>query len=146
MRGYGYEFVETPVIEHTDLFVRKSGGERLAQTFEFTFRGRDLALRPEHTASVIRMFIDTMQADPLPIRLAYSGPVFRYESPQAGRSRQFTEFGCELIGAEGTAADHEIIQLAIDSLYRAGVREMTVVLGHIGVIIGFLDALNPANA
>lgn len=130
------------MIEHTELFVRKSGGERLAQLYEFEHRGRALALRPEHTASVMRYYVDQLQADPLPIRLAYSGPVFRYESPQAGRSRQFTEFGCELIGASGLMADVEMISTALDCLQAGGIVRPRMVVGHIGVVVGFLEDLN----
>jgi len=140
-RRHGYREVETPVVEATELFLRKSGGERVAQLYAFKHRGRDLALRPEFTASVVRLYVDRLQAEPLPVRLAYSGPVFRYEKPQAGRSRQFTEFGCELIGAAGPLADTEIINLALDGLRRAGVEKMHLVLGHIGVVVGYLSAL-----
>ncbi|MCO5177782.1 MAG: ATP phosphoribosyltransferase regulatory subunit [Thermomicrobiales bacterium] len=138
---YGYREVETPVVEATELFLRKSGGERVAQLYAFNHRGRDLALRPEFTASVVRLYVERLQSEPLPVRLAYSGPVFRYEKPQAGRSRQFTEYGCELIGAAGPLADTEIINLAIDGLRRAGVERMRLVLGHIGVVVGYLSAL-----
>ena len=142
VRAHDYVFVETPVIEHTELFMRKSGGERLAQIYAFNHRGRDLALRPEHTASVVRAYIDSMQAEPLPLRLAYSGPVFRYEKPQAGRSRQFTEFGCELIGAGGLRADTEIIRLALQAMRTAGISKPHIVLGHIGIVAGFLAGLH----
>jgi histidyl-tRNA synthetase len=138
---HGYRRIETPVIEHATLFARKLGGERLAQTYQFTFRGRELALRPEHTAAVMRVYVERMQVDPLPIRLSYGGPVFRYESPQAGRTRQFVEFGCELIGAEGLVADAETILLALSSVGQAGVIRPRLVLGHIGVVLGFLDQL-----
>lgn len=138
---HGYQMVETPVIEQPELFVRKSGGERLAQLYTFTYRGRELALRPEHTASIVRMYVDQFQSEPLPIRLAYAGPVFRYENPQAGRSRQFTEFGCELIGTNGLVADVETINLALDCLAELGVSRPHLVLGHIGIIIGFLEGL-----
>jgi histidyl-tRNA synthetase len=83
-----------------------------------------------------------MQTDPLPVRLAYSGPVFRYESPQAGRSRQFTEFGAELLGADGLLADAELLTLALDCLAAAGLERPHIVLGHIGVVIDFLAGLN----
>lgn len=142
VQRHGYRRIETPVIEHAELFARKLGGERLAQTYQFNFRSRDLALRPEHTASVMRAYVDTMQSDPLPVRLAYGGPVFRYESPQAGRSRQFFEFGCELIGVEGLLADAETILLAMSCVRLAGVERPTLVLGHIGVVLGFLDQLS----
>lgn len=140
-RSHGYRAVDTPVLEATELFLRKSGGDRVAQLYSFSYRGRDLALRPEFTASIVRLYVERMQADPLPVRLSYSGPVFRYEKPQAGRSRQFTEFGCELIGGSGVIADTEIISLAIEGLRRSGVEKMRLVLGHIGVVIGYLSAL-----
>lgn len=139
---YGYRFVETPIIEHAELYIRKSGGERLAQIYAFDYRNRQLALRPEHTASVIRLFVERMQTEPLPARLAYSGPVFRYENPQAGRSRQFTELGAELLGAEGLLADAEMLSLALDCLTEAGIERPHIVLGHIGVVIDFLAGLN----
>ena len=142
VQSHDYRFIETPIIEHTELFMRKSGGERLAQIYAFNHRGRDLALRPEHTASIVRAYIDNMQSEPLPLRLAYCGPVFRYEKPQAGRSRQFTEFGCELIGAGGTHADAEIIRLALQTMRSAGISKPHIVLGHIGIVAGFLAGLH----
>jgi histidyl-tRNA synthetase len=141
-RSHGYERIETPVLEHTELFLRKSGGDRLAQLYAFEHRGRDLALRPEFTASAMRLYIERLQGEPLPIRLSYAGPVFRYEKPQAGRARQFTEFGCELIGASGPVADAEIITLALDGLRLAGIERPRLVLGHIGVVINFLGGLD----
>ncbi len=137
----GYRMVETPTLEHTELFLRKSGGERISQLYNFQHRGRALALRPEHTASIMRVFVNQLQSEPLPLRLGYCGPVFRYESPQAGRSRQFTELGCELIGASGAAADTEIVDLAIDCVRRAGVEKPYVVLGHLGAVISYLNDL-----
>lgn len=141
VQAHDYNFIETPVVEHTELFMRKSGGDRLAQIYAFNHRGRDLALRPEHTASVVRTYVENLQAEPLPLRLAYCGPVFRYENPQAGRSRQFTEFGCELIGAGGLLADTEIIRLALHTLRASGIETPHIVLGHIGVVAGFLAGL-----
>jgi histidyl-tRNA synthetase len=99
-------------------------------------------LRPEFTAPAVRLFIEHLQGEPLPVRLSFSGPVFRYEKPQSGRSRQFTEFGCELIGASGPVADAEIISLALDGLRMAGVQRPRLVLGHIGIVINFLGGLD----
>ncbi len=138
----GYAAVDTPVLEHTELFLRKSGGDRLAQLYAFTHHGRNVALRPEFTASVVRQFIEAWQGEPLPVRVAYTGPVFRYEKPQAGRARQFTEFGCELIGATGVAADVEVISLALDALEQVGIERPRLVLGHIGIVAGFLAGLH----
>lgn len=139
---HGYQHVDTPVIEHTELFLRKSGGDRIAQLYAFEHRGRSLALRPEFTASAVRFYIEHLQGEPLPVRLSFSGPVFRYEKPQSGRSRQFTEFCCELIGASGPLADAEIISLALDGLRLSGVERPRLVLGHIGIVINFLSGLD----
>ncbi|RIK36754.1 MAG: histidine--tRNA ligase, partial [Chloroflexi bacterium] len=140
--SHTYALVDTPVLEHTELFLRKSGGERITQLYAFQHRGRGLALRPEFTAGIVRSWVDHLQSEPLPARLAYSGPVFRYEKPQAGRARQFTEFGCELIGGSGPLADAEIIGLALESLRVAGIARPHLVLGHIGVVIDFLAGLD----
>ncbi len=138
--GHGYRQVETPVIEPTDLFLRKSGGDRIAQMYAVHYRDHDIALRPEHTASIIRFYVGSMQSEPLPVRLMYAGPVFRYEKPQASRSRQFTEAGCELLGASGPAADAEVIHLALEGLASTGITGR-LVLGHIGIVLDFLDRL-----
>ncbi len=140
--AHGYQRVDPPVLEHTDLFLRKSGGDRIAQLYAFDHRGRSIALRPEFTAPAVRLFIEHLQGEPLPVRLSFSGPVFRYEKPQSGRSRQFTEFGCELIGASGPLADAEIITLALDGLRLAGIERPRLVLGHIGIVINFLGGLD----
>ena len=102
--SYGYEHIEVPVLEHTDLFRLKSGEDILTKLYAFPYRGRDLCLRPELTASVGRYYVDHCQAAALPQRFAYAGPVFRYERPRQGRYRQFTQAGVELIGPEGTSS------------------------------------------
>jgi histidyl-tRNA synthetase len=140
--AHGYDLVDPPVLEHTDLFLRKSGGDRVAQMYAFEHRGRSLALRPEFTAAAVRVFVEHLQAEPLPARMRFSGPVFRYEKPQAGRARQFTEFGCELIGASGPVADAEIVALALEGLATAGVARPRLVLGHIGVVISLLAGMD----
>jgi histidyl-tRNA synthetase len=140
MHAHGYALIDTPVLEHTELFLRKSGGERVAQMYAFNFRDREISLRPEHTASVLRYYVESCQSSPLPLRLAYAGPVFRYERPQAGRTRQFIDTGVELIGGRGSAADAEIIHLALEGLSAVGISG-NLVLGHIGIVLDFLDRL-----
>jgi histidyl-tRNA synthetase len=140
MASHGFRRIDTPVVEPTELFLRKSGGERIAQMYAFHYRERDIALRPEHTASVLRMYVESLQANPLPLRFAYAGPVFRYEKPQAGRTRQFTEVGCELLGAAGPAADAEVIHLALEGLEANGV-DGHLVLGHVGLVLDYLNRL-----
>jgi histidyl-tRNA synthetase len=140
MHAHGYTLIDTPVLEHTELFLRKSGGERVAQMYAFNFRDREIALRPEHTASVLRYYVESCQSSPLPLRLAYAGPVFRYERPQAGRTRQFIDTGVELIGGQGSSADAEIIHLALEGLSSVGINGK-LVLGHLGIVLDFLDRL-----
>ncbi|HET7034188.1 MAG TPA: ATP phosphoribosyltransferase regulatory subunit [Thermomicrobiaceae bacterium] len=137
---HGYRQIETPVVEATDLFLRKSGGERAAQMYAVRYREREIALRPEHTASVLRLYLDALRGEPLPLRLSYGGPVFRYEKPQAGRTRQFTEVGGELLGGSGPAADAEVIHLALSLPQAVGV-ESRLVLGHVGLVLDFLNRL-----
>lgn len=137
----GYALMDFPVLESTELFLRKTGEERVQQMYAFRYRNRDLALRPEFTASVLRSLIPTLPAAPLPVRVAYHGPVFRYERPGQGRYRQFTEIGVELLGAHSAAADAEVIGMAAQSLHAAGIEHPRIVLGHVGIVRGFLAGL-----
>lgn len=137
----GYAQMDFPVVESTELFLRKAGEERVQQMYAFRYRNRDLCLRPEFTASVVRSTIATMQSAPLPIRVAYHGPVFRYERPGQARYRQFTEIGIELLGAATAAADAEVIGTAATALRAAGIPTVRIVLGHVGIVRGFLAGL-----
>ncbi|MDQ2786027.1 MAG: histidine--tRNA ligase family protein [Chloroflexota bacterium] len=137
----GYDVMDFPVIESTELFLRKAGEERVQQMYAFRYRNRDLCLRPEFTASVVRSTIATMQSAPLPMRVAYHGPVFRYERPGQARYRQFTEVGIELLGAATAAADAEVIGTAATALRAAGLPTVRIVLGHVGIVRGFLAGL-----
>src|SRR3954454_21191142 len=85
---FGYRGIDTPIVENLDLFLRKSGEEIAARMYTFTHWNRKLCLRPELTASVIRPYVNQMQDRPLPVRVHYAGPTFRYEKPQRGRYRQ----------------------------------------------------------
>lgn len=139
--AHGYRAIDTPVVEATELFLRKSGEERAAQMYAFDYRNRQIALRPEFTASVVRAYVAEGQGRPLPQRYSYHGPVFRYEKPQAGRYRQFTEMGVELLGASGPAADAEVIHLALAGLADLGLSDCTLRLGHLGVVGALLTSL-----
>ncbi|MCC7106599.1 MAG: histidine--tRNA ligase family protein, partial [Chloroflexi bacterium] len=138
---YGYQGIETPVLENLDLFLRKSGEEIAARMYSFTHWNRKLCLRPEYTASVMRAYVNHLQDRPLPLRLFYGGPTFRYEKPQRGRYRQFTEVGVECIGGAGPAADAEILRLASRGLETLGIRGYRLVVGHLGVVLQFLRQL-----
>src|SRR5512138_2891368 len=82
LASYGYQPIDLPIIEQRDLYGRKLGEELVGKVYEFSFNGRELALRPEWTASVLRAYVGRMQGQPLPLRLRYAGPVFRNERPQ----------------------------------------------------------------
>jgi histidyl-tRNA synthetase len=143
--GYGYQPTDLPIIEHRDLYLRKLGEELVGKVYEFSFSGRELALRPEWTASVLRSYVGHMQDQPLPLRLRYAGPVFRNERPQRGTYRQFTQVGVELIGGTTPRADAECIALACEGLRAAGVPAVRVRVGHIGLIRAVLAELGLAE-
>ena len=138
---YGYQPIDTPVLEPTDLFLRKAGEQIAARMYSFTHWNRSLCLRPEHTASVIRAYVNHLQERPLPVRLQYAGATFRYEKPQRGRHRQFTEVGVECIGAAGPAADAEILALARHGLDLFGLAHTRFVVGHLGAVLELLGQL-----
>jgi histidyl-tRNA synthetase len=138
---FGYEGIQTPVIEPLELFLRKSGDEIVARMYAFSHWNRRLCLRPEVTASVMRAFVSDLHQRSLPLRLHYAGPVFRYERPSRGRYRQYTQVGIELIGATGATADAEVLHLARAGLERAGVTRYRLVVGHLGVVLQLLRQL-----
>ena len=139
--GHGYQAIDLPLLEHRDLYVRKLGEELAGKIYEFSFHGRDLVLRPEWTASVLRAYISKMSDIALPLRLRYSGPVFRYERPQRGTWRQFTQLGVEMIGAAAPRADAEVLGMACAGLQAAAVTGYRITLGHIGIIRSLLGSL-----
>ncbi len=136
---FGYNLVDTPILEDTDLFLVKSGPDLTRKIFTLATGKKNLCLRPEFTPSMIRMYIEKMQMHPKPVRVYYSGPVFRYEQPGESTHRQFTMTGIELFGASGPAADGEIIGLSYDSLATCGVLDAQLMVGHIGIIGYLLD-------
>ncbi|MBV9326885.1 MAG: histidine--tRNA ligase family protein [Chloroflexi bacterium] len=141
LERFGYQGMQTPIIEPLELFLRKSGDEIVARMYSFSHWNRRLCLRPEVTASVIRAYVDQLQGHGLPLRVQYSGPIFRYERPSRGRSRQFTVLGLELIGASGAAADAEVLHLACAGLEAVGITRYRLVVGHLGATLQLLGAL-----
>jgi len=134
---HGYRRVDTPVLEPAELFLRKSAGDLASWMYTFTEPGgRQVALRPEFTCAVIRMVVERWGTLPLPARLQYAGPVFRYTSRGP---RQFTQVGAELVGAPGPRADAEVVALACGAVRQAGVERPRLVLNHLGVVNRFLQ-------
>ena len=139
----GYEVIETPLLEETELFVRKSGGELTNRLYTFTDPGgHRVSLRPEFTSSVIRRFIQEQNSLGVPVRWQYGGPVFRYEGVEGETYRQFTQVGAELVGAAGVEADAEIIYLAWSGLREVGLSDCRLRIGHLGLLHSLLSAHN----
>ncbi len=139
MARFGYQIVETPLIEYADLFLTKSGDEAINRLFNFEMYGRQLCLRSEFTASAARLYIERYQHELKPIRWQFAGPIFRYESPQRSHSRQFTMVGTELIGPSGVSGDAEAMALAVHGLLAVGLKNWTLVVGHVGLVGQLLD-------
>ncbi|MGG7575002.1 histidine--tRNA ligase [Streptomyces sirii] len=138
LRNSGYGYVETPGFENVELFARGVGESTdivTKEMYAFETKGGDrLALRPEGTASVLRAALEANlhKAGNLPVKLWYSGSYYRYERPQKGRYRHFSQVGAEAIGTEDPALDAELIILA-DQAYRAlGLRDFRILLNSLG--------------
>jgi len=134
---YGYREIRTPILEDTELFVRSVGESTdIVGKEMYTFddrKGRSLTLRPENTASVVRAFVQHgPQSEPLPVKLFYIGPQFRYERPQKGRYRQFHQIGAELIGDPGPYSDAELILMLVRFLSELGFENLVVQLNTVG--------------
>ena len=135
---YRYKEIRTPIFEQTELFQRTVGDTTdivTKEMYTFTDRGnRSMTLRPEGTAPVVRSFVENkMFGYPdQPVKLYYQGPMFRYERQQAGRYRQFVQFGVEAIGSADPAIDAEVIALAMDVYKRAGLTDVKLVLNSLG--------------
>ncbi|HEX6146299.1 MAG TPA: histidine--tRNA ligase [Acidimicrobiia bacterium] len=131
---YGYPLVMTPIFEATELFERGVGNDTEMVTKQmFTFEdkgGRSMTLRPEATAGVVRGFLDSGASGAW--KGAYSGPMFRYERPQAGRRRQFWQVGVEYLDVEGPASDAEVIELGFRYLTAVEIPGLEVVLNSLG--------------
>ena len=120
-RRCGYVEYESPVLEDTALYLKKSGGELSAQLFRFEDQGgRDVTLRPEVTASLARLVAEHQRHFPKPLKWFEIGQCFRYEKPQKGRGREFHQFNVDILGEGGPAADAELIALAIESMLAFG--------------------------
>ncbi|MFC3211795.1 histidine--tRNA ligase [Planomicrobium okeanokoites] len=137
-RLYQYKEIRTPVFEHTELFQRGVGDTTdIVQKEMYTFQDRgdrSLTLRPEGTASVVRSYVENklFGLPDQPVKLSYMGPMFRYERPQAGRTRQFVQFGVEAIGSKDPAIDAEVISLAMEVYRSVGLKQLRLVINSLG--------------
>ena len=132
---HGFREIATPIFEHTELFTLKSGPGVVEEIYAFQDKGgREICLRPELTASVMRFFISDLATLPRPLKMFYFGQCFRYERPQAGRYREFFQFGAEIIGNPTPETDAEAIGLAAAILERTGLKDYRIRVGHIGIL------------
>tara|TARA_B100000427_G_C15510740_1_gene596066 strand:- start:1211 stop:2485 length:1275 start_codon:yes stop_codon:yes gene_type:complete len=142
---HGYNQVETPIIEETELFIRKSGGELSNKLYSFVEPGGiNVSLRPEITSGLVRTAnrkINTSKN----LRFYYNGPVFRYSSPDeihANKSRQYTQFGAELFGSKSIHSDAEILSIAIKGLHKIGINNPKICIFNMNVINEILSIFN----
>ena len=146
---HGYQVIETPFLEPTELFLRKSGGELASQMYTFTDPGgNEVSLRPEFTSSVVRHYLMEDASEQLPIRVQYAGPVFRYEGASPERSqkvgnlyRQFNQVGAELLGSSSPRADAEVLSLSYTALTSLGLTGHRLEIGDLGVLYRLLTSL-----
>ncbi len=137
--NFGYQKIEIPVLEDTALFERGVGADTdivEKEMYSFTtLGGDDLTLRPEGTAGIVRAFIENgMAKRPHPVKLYYEGPMFRYENPQAGRLREFHQFGFEILGESSPIIDAQMIYLAWKIFNKLGLKNTTIQVNSIGCL------------
>ena len=137
MDKYNYKYFETPIFETSELFHRGVGETTdivNKETYDFKDRGdRNLTLRPEGTAGIVRSFIENkLYAESLPLKAWYMGPMFRYERPQAGRYREFRQFGVEAFGSNDPMMDAEVISIIVNFFKLLGLKGIKVNINSLG--------------
>ena len=138
MEKYNYNYIRTPIIEATELFHRGIGDTTdivTKESYDFQDKGgRNITLRPEGTAGVVRSYIENkMYGDPnQPVKVYYNGTMYRYERPQSGRDRELTQFGMEILGSDDPLSDAEIISAAVNLYKMLGLKEIKVNLNSLG--------------
>lgn len=138
MERYNYNFIRTPIFESSELFHRGIGETTdvvSKETYDFVDRGdRNMTLRPEGTAGIVRSYIENkMYGDPnQPVKLYYNETMYRYERPQAGRDREFTQFGVEVLGSDDPLVDAEVISIPVVFLSMLGLKGVKVKINSLG--------------
>jgi ATP phosphoribosyltransferase regulatory subunit len=145
--GWSYGEIILPMFDYHDLFARGMGAERAEKTYRFVDRdGALLALRPELTSLVARTVATRFLQRLRPIRLCYSGEVFRYDEPTERAAREFHQLGLEHIGQAGAAADIEILLIAAEALAALGIADFRIALSHVDFFNGVAAALGLNDA
>lgn len=134
-RSYGYSEVIPPTVESFSLFAVKSGPEISRSMYVFQDKaGRKVCLRPELTASIARIYLKSLKAEPKPIKIFYVGSAFRYEEPQHGRYREFIQAGVEYIGDESIYSDIELLLLLRDYYSAIGLQSYSIKINDVGIL------------
>jgi len=134
-KNYGYKEVKTPIFETLELFTAKSGEAIISEIYSFSDKsGRNLALRPELTAPTIRLYVDKLQMEPKPLKLYYFGNCYRYDRPQKGRYREFTQAGCEIIGVDTPESTAELIAMGYNILKNTGLKNIELNIGDLNIL------------
>ena len=140
--GWSYAEIILPIFDYADLFSLGMGKEQSEMTYRFTGRdGKLLALRPDLTSLVARTIATRFRTSARPIRLSYSGEVFRWDEPRGGRQYEFHQIGLEHIGSDRLEADTEVIVIAIEALRRLGLEGFTITLSHVDFFNGIAERL-----
>jgi histidyl-tRNA synthetase len=140
---FGYREIQTPTFETLELFTAKSGETIIEELYSFTDKGgRELTLRPELTAPVIRFYVDKLQMEPKPLKLFYFGNCYRYDRPQKGRYREFKQAGCEIIGTNTPEAYAELIAMAYKILENVGVKNLELNIGNLNILSSIFNRFN----
>ena len=141
---FGYSALEVPVLETTELFLRKSGGDLASQMYSFVDPGSNaVSLRPEFTSAIMRHYLEINggSEDPPLVRWQYCGPVFRYDTGSAADTGQFTQVGAELVGSNSILADAELVTLAAGIPAQLGIPDYRIRLGDLDVLDSVLDTV-----
>src|ERR1044071_7219541 len=140
--GWSYSEIILPIFDYADLFALGMGKEQAEMTYRFTGRdGRLLALRPEMTSLVARTVATRFRERARPIRLSYSGEVFRWDEPRGGRQYEFHQIGLEHIGSDRFEADTEVLVVAIEALRQIGLEDFIITLSHVDFFKGLAERL-----
>lgn len=142
-RIYHFQEVETPTIEPLELFELKSGDEIRHRMYRFKdLGGREVVLRPEATASIVKLVVREMRDASFPIKIGYILNEFRYDEPQYGRYREFKQGGFEIFGTKSPLADSEILEISTKLMEELGIKEYYIKIGHEGILRAVLSRLN----
>lgn len=140
--GWSYEEIVPPIFDYYDVFIKGMGPGPEEQIYRFIDReGNILALRPEFTSVVAKTVATRLASAPRPIRLFYSGEVFRFEKTKGGRQREFAQTGIEHYGGAGKAADIEILLIAMETFDRLGIQNFQINLGSVDFFGGIVDRI-----